>query len=145
MPAARHFFSEEEKKAVRDCIVAAEAGTTGEIRVHIERKCAIEPLERAAVCFEKLNMRQTKNRNGVLIYLAIESKVFACYGDEAIYTKTTQAFWDEISQEMFRDFSNGFFSLGVQKAIRAAGEKLKEFFPSTGANKNELADEISFE
>ena len=53
-------FSENEKKSIVDAISEAELNTSGEIRVHIDKKCKIDPVEKAIQLFEKLGMQNTK-------------------------------------------------------------------------------------
>ena len=57
-----------------DAIRKAEAGTSGEIRVYLERKHKGDALSRAAKVFHKIGMTKTRHRNGVLIYLALDRK-----------------------------------------------------------------------
>lgn len=50
-------------------IETAEKNTSGEIRIHLEQVCKGDPYMRAAYVFSKLGMFNTKERNGVLIYM----------------------------------------------------------------------------
>jgi len=61
-----HFFSSDQKKLITQAIKDAELDTSGEIRVHIERRCKGHVLDRGAYLFEKLGMHKTDKRNGVL-------------------------------------------------------------------------------
>ena len=66
-------------------IAAAEARTSGEIRVFISSAKAEEPVVAAERQFERMNMTQTAARNGVLIFLAPASHTFAVVGDNNIH------------------------------------------------------------
>ena len=88
------FFSESEKTKIVQAIQTAELSTSGEIRVHIDRTCDEDVLDRAAWWFKQLKMEKTKLRNGVLIYLATESKKFAIIGDAGINTIVPKDFWE---------------------------------------------------
>ena len=58
-----------------------------------------------------LKMDATQLRNGVLIFIAVESKKFAILGDIGINAKVEKGFWDEISTELkafFKDNKFGF-------------------------------------
>ena len=81
---ARDFLSREEQQRLIDAIIAAEKRTSGEIRIHIERKCPEDPKEGALRTFHKLHMEKTAQRNAVLIYVACESRRFAVLGDKGI-------------------------------------------------------------
>ena len=80
-PTAKNFFTAYQKEEIKQAIGEAESNTSGEIRVHIESKCNEDVLDRAAFLFEKLEMHKTEQRNGVLFYLAVNSRKFAILGD----------------------------------------------------------------
>ncbi|HEY9122805.1 MAG TPA: TPM domain-containing protein [Bacteroidales bacterium] len=141
---ASDFFTKEEKAALVAAIEKAEKNTSGEIRVHIENKCPIDVLDRTVQVFTKLNMHKTQQRNGVLIYLAIEDKKFAIIGDAGINSVVPANFWDSVKEQMQAKFVEGKFSEGICIGIEAVGEKLKAFFPYQSDDVNELSDEISF-
>jgi len=143
-PTSRNFFSENEKDKILNAILEAENNTSGEIRLHIENECEEEVLDRAAFVFNKLKMDKTAARNGVLFYLAIDSKKFAIIGDKGINAVVPEDFWNKIKDELRKDFSEGKFSEGLVKGIKAAGESLKKHFPHQSDDINELSDDISF-
>jgi uncharacterized membrane protein len=142
--SVRKYFSEENKLQIVNAIRVAETNTSGEIRVHIEKHCKEDVLDRAAYIFEKLEMHKTKLRNGVLFYLAIEDHKFAILGDAGINQKVPENFWEEIKEEMAEKFREGKFTEGLSKGIKKAGEELKHHFPYQKDDVNELSDEISF-
>ncbi len=138
------FFSQEEKDKIVRAIEEAEKNTSGEIRVHIEKDCKTDVLDRAAYIFKKLKMHKTKLRNGVLFYLALEDRKFAILGDAGINRVTPDDFWDNIKEKMLEYFRENRIADGLVKGILMAGEKLKEHFPYQQDDVNELSDEISF-
>ena len=138
------FFSKEEKEKIVRAIEEAENNTSGEIRVHIEKACRTDVLDRAAYIFKKLGMHKTQLRNGVLFYLALEDRKFAILGDAGINSVTPEDFWENIKEKMLEYFREGKVADGLVKGILMAGEKLKEHFPHMKDDVNELSDEISF-
>lgn len=138
------FFTPEEQVLILRAIKEAETNTSGEIRVHIESKCKEDVLDHAAYFFEKLNMHETKLRNGVLIYLAVDDRKFAILGDVGINQVTSETFWDEIKEEMLILFREQKFTEGLIIGIKMIGEALKVNFPYQNDDVNELSDEISF-
>lgn len=138
------FLSKNEKSAIVKAIADAEDSTSGEIRVHIERKCKSDVLDRAAYIFSELKMHKTALRNGVLFYLAIEDKKFAIIGDVGINKVVPTGFWDNIKAEMASCFIKSQFAEGLSKGIEMTGVQLKSFFPHQANDVNELSDEISF-
>lgn len=138
------FLTADQQQTVVDAVRLAEKDTSGEIRIHIDSRCTGNPVERAEELFCKLGMHRTERRNGVLIYLACNSKVFAIVGDKGINDIVPDNFWDDISLLMGREFREGRFTEGLSQAVRMVGEKLKEFFPYQQDDVNEQPDEISF-
>ena len=143
--SVENFFSKEEKKQITDAIAEAELNTSGEIRLHVEGRCKIDVLDRAAYVFEKLEMNQTAQRNGVLFYLAVYDRKFAIIGDSGINKLVAADFWNETKETMLGFFKEGRFADGLAKGILMAGEQLKANFPYQSDDVNELSDEISFD
>ncbi len=142
--SVRKYFSEGDKIQIKNAIRAAELYTSGEVRVHIEKHCKGDVLDRAAYIFEKLEMHKTELRNGVLFYLAVEDRKFAILGDAGINKKVPENFWEAIKKEMLTQFKEGNFTKGISEGIMQAGEQLKTHFPYQQDDVNELPDEISF-
>lgn len=141
---AEKLFTGEQKARIKEAIRDAEKNTSGEIRVHIDRKCKADVLDRAAYVFEQLNMHKTKLRNGVLIYLATDDHKFAILGDAGINTVVPDNFWDDIKERMLENYKQGKFTEGLEEGIRMAGQQLEKHFPYQIDDENELDDEISF-
>jgi len=141
---AKDLFTPEQQQQIVESIQEAEKNTSGEIRVHIEKKCNGDVLDCAAFLFEKLEMHKTELRNGVLIYLAVEDKKLAILGDVGINLKVPKGFWDEIKDHMVDNFKKGEFTKGLAEGIIMAGEQLEQHFPYQKMDANELSNEISF-
>lgn len=142
--SVQDFFTEEEKKQITAAIGKAELNTSGEIRLHMEKKCPEDVLDRAAYWFEQLAMHKTELRNGVLFYLAVDDHKFAILGDAGINAKVPENFWEEIKTHMLAKFKEGQFADGLSQGILMAGEQLKTHFPHQEGDINELSDEISY-
>lgn len=142
--SAKIFFTKEEKQSIEDAIRQAELNTSGEIRVHIENKFKGDVLDRAAFIFDKLGMKKTELRNGVLFYLAIKNRKFAIIGDSGINAVVPENFWEDTKEIMAAHFKEGDFTTGLSKGIIEAGNILKKHFPHKSDDINELSDEISF-
>ena len=135
--------SSDETRLIK-AIQLAELQTSGEIRVHIEKTTNGDPLEECKKKFTELNMHQTKDRNGILFYLAINSKSFAVWGDEGIHQKVNDEFWKSITDCSISYFKQNDFITGLEKSVEVCGEKLKLYFPLATDDKNELPNEISY-
>ncbi len=138
-------FTEQQQKQVQEAIAQAELNTSGEIRVHIDKRCKEEPMKMAIAVFEKLGMHKTEQRNAVLFYLAMDDKKLAILGDKGINEAVPTNFWDEIRDLMVSHFKKGEFTEGLSKGIVMAGEQLKTAFPYQSDDTNELSNEITFE
>lgn len=140
----KEFLGKENEILITKAIENAEHQTSGEIRVHIESKCRGEVLDRAAWLFKKLKMHETKDRNGVLIYLSINDRKFAIIGDAGINKVVPEGFWNDIKEMMIDHFKKGEFAVGLVEGIEKTGEHLKQYFPWQENDVNELSDEISY-
>ena len=141
---AKDLFTKEEQQQIVAAVKQAELNTSGEIKVHIERKCKEDVLDHAAFMFEKLEMHKTELRNGVLIYLAVEDRQLAILGDAGINMKVPKGFWEATRDVMISNFKNGDFAKGLSDGIIKAGEQLKAHYPYKKGDVNELSDDISF-
>ena len=139
----KEFLTPEEEGRVIDAIRKAESHTSGEIRVHFEKRLQEDPIERAKEVFFYLRMDKTKYQNGVLFYVAVDDHRFAILGDKGIDEVVPNDFWESIRDEVIKEFKNGDHAKGLVMGILHAGEKLKEFFPVDEDDQNELPDEIS--
>ena len=141
---ARQFLSKEQKKEVVAAIMEAEKATSGEIRVHIETSCNGDPKIRALRTFHKLKMARTAARNGVLVYVACDSRRFAVIGDKGINAVVPAGFWKDVVAAMGEFFKKEEYTQGLVKGVIMIGEKLKAFFPYPSDDVNELPDDISY-
>ena len=125
-------------------IRAAEARTSGEIRVHVERRCAGSAMEAAGRWFHRLGMDATTERNGILFYIAVDDRAFAIVGGAGIHAKVGDSFWEALRDALRDAFAKEDPAAGLARAIDEAGLRLAEHFPRRGDDRNELADEISY-
>ncbi|MGQ0720717.1 MAG: TPM domain-containing protein [Candidatus Eiseniibacteriota bacterium] len=137
------FFDEDERRRIREAIAAAEARTSGEIRVHLARSSGGTPMDTARRAFEAIGMTTTSARNGVLIWLSVDDHAFAILGDRGIDEVVPDGFWNDVRARMSAAFAEGRFADGVVLAVEAAGEKLAAFFPRQPGDRDELPDDLS--
>ena len=151
MSKVEDFLTPEEETAIVEAIRIAEKNTSGEIRVHLEPTSIsaeepnepIDAFDRAAEVFDMLNMDNTKESNGVLIYVAVEDRTLVIMGDKGINDIVGQNFWEETKDVIINHFKNGNIKQGLVEGILKAGEQLKKHFPYKKDDKNELPDNIS--
>lgn len=139
-----HVFSSEDQDKIIHAINLAEGKTSGEIRVAVERKLKGPVLERAEFFFNKLGMENTVNKNGVLIYIAVDDHQFAIIGDAGIYEKVEEDFWNCTKDLMIEQFKTNNLVEGLIQGIQSAGKQLKIYFPVAEDDINELPNEVEF-
>jgi uncharacterized membrane protein len=139
----RPFRSDEEKHLV-EAVAAVEKTTAAEIRIHVDRYCKGDPMLKAVNIFSHLKMEQTENRNGVLIFVAIDDRKFALYGDEGINKKVPKGFWESTRDKMLDEFQQGRMVEGISKGVLEAGKQLAKHFPQKPEDTDELSNEISY-
>ena len=143
MPLVEEFLTKDEEQEIIEAIRIAEKNTSGEIRVHIEATTDKDHFERALEVFHLLKMFNTKDENGVLIYVAVEDHKFVIYGDKGINNMVDKDFWYSTKNIMQNHFKNADFKQGLVDGILKAGEELKAHFPWSIDDENELSNEIS--
>ena len=142
----KEFFTEEERQAIIDAIRDAERMTSGEIRVFVESRCSyMDAIDRAAELFLTLKMNMTNDRNGVLLYAAMDDRQLAILGDEGIHKKVGNEYWNADLQKMISKFDKENYADGIKTIIADIGAALTHHFPfNKNTDKNELPDDIVF-
>ena len=141
--SARTFLSREERRQVEEAVGRAENSTSGEIRIYLTDRCSEQPEADALNAFQELGMTATAARNGVLIYVATESRRVVIYGDEGINKVVPEGYWNVVCDGLTSAFSQGRRAEGLCRAVQDIGEKLGTWFPHQADDRNELSDEIA--
>lgn len=145
MADIKTFFSLEDTQDILGSIAGAQARTSGEIKIRVEKKAGKDPLAKARAVFEVIGMRKTNAHNGIMFYISIDDKKFAILGDDSINAKVPEGFWENIKDAVITKFRQKQYAIGLIGGINMAGEKLAEYFPFEKMNKDELPDGISYE
>jgi uncharacterized membrane protein len=137
------FLSQLDHDRIIEAIKAAEADTSGQVRIYIQRgKLESDPVIAAQEKFQKLGMQATRERNGVLIFVVPRARKFAVIGDEGVHQKCGDQFWQQLVERMRVHFQNENFTDALVEAIQKTGKLLASHFPKGAAPQNELPDEI---
>jgi uncharacterized membrane protein len=139
---AEEFLKELKHDDIVAAIREAEGMTSGEIRVFISRKDVSDAVEVAKEHFVRLKMTETRERNGVLIFVAPVTRKFAVIGDVGVHKRCGDLFWTELAKEMSGHFRESKFSDGIIHGVKKAGKLLAAHFPRRTDDKNELSDEV---
>lgn len=143
MSKVEDFLTASEEHEVVAAILKAEKNTSGEIRVHLEAHTKLNHYKRAKEVFHLLKMDNTKEENGVLIYVAVNDKKFVICGDRGINKKVPENFWNTTKDAISNQFKLGDFKQGLIDGVLIAGKALETHFPWHHGDVNELSDEIS--
>lgn len=140
------FFTAEQQERIVSAIQSAEKNTSGEIRVFIENKCRfVDPIDRAYEVFGGLQMEKTQLRNAILVYIAVEHKQLAIFGDEGIHQQLGQDFWNEEVGSLLTSFNKEDYTQGLVSIVHDLGNALSEKFPyDAQTDKNQLPDDLVF-
>lgn len=140
----RSFLTKEEQNEIVELIRRVELNSSGELRVHIESDFKGKILKRVLSVFKQLKIHKTKNRNGILLYVAVQPREFYVYGDKGIDKAVPDDFWSNVRDLLIEHFRKNEFMIGYRKAIEMCEEQLKEHFPYQADDVNELLDTISY-
>lgn len=143
----RSAFPPAVMAAIETAIAASEARHRGEIRFAVEPSLALFPLlrgqsarERALEIFSQLQVWDTEENNGVLVYLLMADHDVEILADRGIARIVPQADWEAICREMEKRFQAGRYAEGVLLGIAEIDRRLAQVFPRRTDNPNELPD-----
>jgi uncharacterized membrane protein len=140
----KKFFTKTEEKHILSAIKEAELASSGEVRVFVESHCKGNIESRTIEIFKQLKMHKTRERNAVLIYVAIKDRRFTIFGDEGIHQKMGFQFWNAEAAILKSYFVENKIIEGLSATIISIGQILKEHFPYEADDKNELPDTIAY-
>jgi uncharacterized membrane protein len=138
-------FSQADLDAIARAVEAAEGTTSGEIRVHLTQRCQGDALGQARQLFRSLAMERTRQRNGVLLFIALEDRKFAVFGDEGIHAQVGHGFWDSVRDVLQHELRAGHPGAGVIAAVGEIGRVLAQYFPHQRDDKDELPNTVSMQ
>lgn len=143
----KKLFNRNDLKAIADAIGELEGKTSGEVRVTIrqtrsrgERPLSVEELARRE--FAHLGMVNTRERNGVLLFLLLDTRELHIFADEHIHSKVDPTIWQEIADALVLRFKRSEFTEGVLDAIKTVGGILSTHYPHKPDDVNELPNEV---
>lgn len=137
-------LSPEEELKVENAILEAEKMTSCEIRVHIQSHCQKDVMDQAVEVFAELNMHKTAQRNGILIFIAIEDHQLAIIGDVGINTVVPENFWEDEKDLLISYFKREAYGDGLEAAILQAAQQVMTYFPANPEEGNQLSNDISY-
>ncbi len=140
-------FAPEVLATIEDAIRQSETSHSGEIRFAIEG--ALHPVPvwrgltaagRAQRVFAELDVWDTAQNNGVLIYVLMADHAVEIVADRGFAGRVDGAEWAAACRAMEREFLHGRYREGSVAGIEAVSSLIARHFPATANNPNELAD-----
>jgi uncharacterized membrane protein len=121
--------------------------TSGEIRVAVKEKKFLsernkEIRQLAEKEFHKLNMHNTRDKTGILLFLLLSKRQFYILADSGIDSRVGQKTWEDIRDEIQTRFQIGKFGEGLVWGIERVGRILGEHFPIKSDDSNELSNKV---
>jgi len=141
----RGLLSDADFDAIAAAVREAERGTSGEVRVHLERRlpAGADALARAGHVFTHLKMHATAERNAVLIFLSVEDRKLAIVGDRGVHARVGDEYWQRVRDAMVERLRAGAARDAIVHAVTDVGLVLAKFFPPRPGHSNQLSDEVS--
>ena len=97
---------------------------------------------RAIALFKAAAERRTVGRTGILIYLSAGEHRAEIVADEAIVKVTTPETWGEAMAALVAEVKQGRPADGIVAAVGIVGEVLRQHFPRSSTDTNEIPDKL---
>ena len=130
--------------AVQQAIAEVELRTSGEIRVSVSHLFWGDVRRIAESAFDRLGLRETAERNGLLIFVVPSRRKFVILGDVGIHAKAGQPLFDSAAATLSTSFAAGDYTRGLVSVIAALGDALAVHFPRCDSDVNELPDAVDY-
>lgn len=136
----RRRFPQSALDAIERAVSASEAGHRGEIRFAIEAALdvpalwrGLKPRERALEAFAELSVWDTRERNGVLIYILLADHDVEIVADRGFDDRVTAEEWQAICAAVERAFRDSQWQDGARLAVEGVSALALREFPRTQA------------
>ncbi|WP_354679650.1 TPM domain-containing protein [Cupriavidus plantarum] len=145
---ARKAFPPDAQHRLQLAVHAGEQHHRGEVRVAIEASlpmshawAGVTPRQRARALFGALEVWNTEDHSGVLLYINLADHAVELLADRGIDARVSPAAWRQICDDLARGLAKNLSVDPVLDAIARIHALLIEHYPSDGGyNPNELDD-----
>jgi uncharacterized membrane protein len=144
---ARGAFPDKVMDAIQREITEQEKRHHGEVRFVVERELTTAQLwagltsrQRAIEVFSMLQVWNTEENTGILIYVLLADHRVEVVADRGIQKRVAAEEWSAIVKAMEAQFRAGQFEAGALAGVRAASDLLARHFPGSADDRNELPD-----
>ena len=136
-------FPSHALTAIEEAVEASEKLHRAEIRVAVEVALDVREMwrvrsvrKRALEVFTELGVWNTRERNGVLIYVLLAERDVEIVADSNFDGRVQESDWLRVCNVIGREFEDGRWRDGVLRGIEAIGVLLSREFPLAGSNPN---------
>ncbi len=143
-PSARRLFPKQTLDTIAEAIKASERGHRGEVMFAVEADLALPLLwqgatarQRAEHAFAHLRTWDTRENNGVLIYLLLADHAIEIVADRGVQAKVPAAQWREVCRRMQELLQAGQGEAAALAGIAAVSELLAEHYPPIAGEQDE--------
>ena len=140
-------FPSHALSAIEDAIEESERGHRAEIRVAIEVALDFRMMlglrsarDRALEVFTELEVWDTRERNGVLVYVLLAERDVEIVADCGFDGRVSNGEWQRVCTLIERDFTAERWRDGLLHGVEAVTWLLMREFPADGRNRNEQQD-----
>jgi putative membrane protein len=116
------------------------------LRALVPRESFREAVRRRAIRgFHEHGLSATRDCTGILILVSLLEHRVEILADEGIHTQVPLGTWDAIVTQLIADIRSGRLADGLESAVTACGEILKQRFPARPDDRNELPNQLLIE
>ena len=98
--------------------------------------------EQALQEFQRLGLRETRARTGVLLFVSLFERRVVVLGDAGIHAKVGDAHWEKTKSAVLAGIARGSLRDGLVDGIAACGAELSRHFPRSADDRNEIPDRL---
>jgi uncharacterized membrane protein len=88
-------------------------------------------------------MHETALRNGILIYVSMETRKAAIIGDKGIHEKVEPTYWQDLLNAMLAQFKQAAYEKGLTDIVAQVGVLLSTHYPIRANDINELSNKVT--
>ncbi len=136
------FLSDEDEASLVEAIRGQEMRTSAEIRVCVSYKLLWNHERYAWRKFEESGMRDTVQRNAVLIVMMPRTRKIVILGDTGVNAVVPPGYWQDVVAAMVRHMHDAGPLEALREGLRRVGDTLSARWPRAADDVNELPDEI---
>lgn len=138
-------LSDGGNELIEKAVAEAESCTSGEVVVRLKQSVdttAQTVREAAFEEFLRLGVKETRLRNGILLFIALDQQQVELIADEGIYKVVPQGTWQRVVDIITLGFRAGVPAHAIVMGVKLISDLLSSHFPPLPTDTNELSDRV---